>query len=99
MVWPRVGPGLDDSQVGGHGEQGPLPPPDNLGLHMVKSDRDTGRLALYHVHNVLLVQHSRCLFQGWAWGRRTQALCQAGTGATVPFALSSPDPLPPPVLF
>lgn len=51
---------------GGVAEQGLIPPPDNLGLHVVKGDSDTSRLALYHIHNVWFVQHSRGLFQGWA---------------------------------
>lgn len=50
----------------GHARQGP-PPPDDLGLHVVEGDGDTGRLSLHHIHDVWLVQNSGCLLQGRAW--------------------------------
>jgi hypothetical protein len=66
--------------------RGPLPPPDNLGLHMIEGDSNTSRLSLYHIYNVRFVQHGRGLFQWWAWGEETQALCKADAGASAPSA-------------
>ena len=42
------------------------PPPDDLGLHMVEGDGDTGGLALHYIHDVWLVQHGGRLLQGRA---------------------------------
>lgn len=69
MTGDLAGWGWDWTTTGrGQVEERLLPPPDNLGLHMVKGDGDASRLALDYIHNVWFVQHGRGLFQGWALG-------------------------------
>lgn len=62
-----MGPGRPPLVGMGPGRRAP-PPPDDLGLHVVEGDGDTGRLSLHHIHDVWLVQHSGRLLQGRAWG-------------------------------
>lgn len=59
--------GLDCHSCERGTQGGAPPPPDDLGLHMVEGDGDTGGLSLHHIHDVWLVQHSGGLLQGWAW--------------------------------